>query len=164
LTLTRALRAAGRVDDARVQSDELSRWAETHSTMASVTLFAALASAEQAAAEHRRDEATRAFTTALGDAERWAVPADLSAVAVSFGNTLIADGDFEHASTVIGRVARWADRDFDCALLQASLYHALGQRATWQTALARARALAGERSIPAALLDPPVTNPVTSTL
>jgi len=164
LTLTRALRASGRVDDARIQAGELSRWAETHASMASVTLFAALASAEQAAAEHRRDDATRAFTAALGDAERWAVPADLTAVAVSYGNTLIAEGDFERASTVIGRVARWADRDFDCALLQASLYHALGQRATWQTALARARALAGERSIPAALLDPPSANPVSSTM
>jgi Flp pilus assembly protein TadD len=132
--------------------------------MTSVALFAALASAEQAAAEHHRDEATRAFAAALADAERWAVPADLAAVAVSYGNTLIAEGDFEHASTVIGRVARWADRDFDCALLQASLYHALGQRATWQTALARARALAGERSIPAMLLAPPAMNPVSSTM
>ena len=56
---------------------------------------------------------------------------------------------------MIGRVARWADRDFDCALLQAGLYHALGQRATWQTALARARSLAGERTIPASLQNPP---------
>jgi tetratricopeptide (TPR) repeat protein len=164
LTLTRALRAAGRIEDARVEADELSRWAGTHASMTSVALFAALASAEQAAAEHRRDEATREFTAALGDAERWAVPADLAAVAVSYGNTLIAEGDFEHASTVIGRVARWADRDFDCALLQASLYHALGQRATWQTALARARALAGERSIPAMLLAPPAMNPISSTM
>ncbi len=148
LTLTRALRAAGRVDDARIQAGELSRWAQTHATMASVTLFAALASAEQATAENRRDDATRAFGAALGDAERWAVPADLSAVAVSYGNTLIAEGDFEHASTVIGRVARWADRDFDCALLQASLYHALGQRATWQTALARGARAGGRAEHP----------------
>jgi DNA-binding winged helix-turn-helix (wHTH) protein/tetratricopeptide (TPR) repeat protein len=164
LTLTRALRATGRIDDARVQADELSRWAATHASMASVTLFAALASAEQATAEHRRDEATHAFTTALGDAERWAVPADLAAVAVSYGSSLIAAGDFERASTVIGRVARWADRDFDCALLQANLYHALGQRATWQTALARARALAGERMIPAALQNPPAASPLGASM
>ncbi len=155
LTLTRALRAAGRADDAREQVADFARWAGTHPTMPSVTLFAALATAEQAAAEHRRDDAYRSYNTALGDAERWAVPADLAAVAVSYGNSLIADADFERASTVIGRVARWADRDFDCALLQANLYHALGQRTTWQTALARARALAGERLIPAALQSPP---------
>jgi Flp pilus assembly protein TadD len=128
--------------------------------MPSVTLFAALAAAEQARAEGRRQDQYRSYSLALTDAERWAVPADLATVAVSYGESLIADADFERASAVIGRVARWADRDFDCALLQAGLYHALGQRTTWQTALARARSLAGERAIPAALQDPPATAPV----
>lgn len=155
LTWSRALRAAGRTADARSQVTELSRWASTHATMPSVTLFAALADAEQAAAEDHREEALKSYNTALGDAERWAVPADLAAVAVSYGNSLIASADFERASAVIGRVARWADRDFDCALLQARLYHALGQRSTWQSALERARALAGERAIPPALQMPP---------
>jgi len=155
LTLTRALRAAGKTADADGQVAEFSRWADTHGSMPSVTLFASLATAEQAQAERRRDDAAHGFATALGDAERWAVPADLAAVAVSYGGSLIAEADFEHASAVIGRVARWADRDFDCALLQARLYHALGQRPTWQAALARARALAGERVIPPALQAPP---------
>ena len=155
LTLIRALRAAGRNAEAQDQVAELSRWADTHGAMPSVTLFASLATAEQAQAERRRDDAAQGFATALGDAERWAVPADLAAVAVSYGGSLIAEADFEHASAVIGRVARWADRDFDCALLQARLYHALGQRPTWQAALARARALAGERVIPPALQAPP---------
>jgi tetratricopeptide (TPR) repeat protein len=157
LTLTRALRAAGKTAEADGQVAEFSRWADTHGSMPSVTLFASLATAEQAQAERRRDDAARGFATALGDAERWAVPADLAAVAVSYGSSLIAEADFEHASAVIGRVARWADRDFDCALLQARLYHALGQRPTWQAALARARALAGERVIPMVLQAPPLT-------
>jgi DNA-binding winged helix-turn-helix (wHTH) protein/tetratricopeptide (TPR) repeat protein len=155
LTWSRALRAAGRDSEARDQVAEFSRWAATHSAMPSVTFIGALAVAEQAQAEHRRDDATRSYSTALTDAERWAVPADLAAVAVSYGSSLIADSDFERASAVIGRVARWADRDFDCALLQARLYHALGQRSTWQTALERARSLAGERAIPEALQAPP---------
>ncbi len=137
------------------QVAELSRWASTHATMPSVALFAALADAEQAAAEDHREDALKSYNDALGDAERWAVPSDLATVAVSYGNNLIAGADFERASAVIGRVARWADRDFDCALLQARLYHALGQRATWQSALERARALAGERAIPATLQTPP---------
>jgi DNA-binding winged helix-turn-helix (wHTH) protein/tetratricopeptide (TPR) repeat protein len=158
LTWSRALRAAGRTADAHTQVTALSQWAATHASMPSVTLFAALADAEQAAAEDRRDESLKSYTAALGDAEQWAVPADLATVAVSYGNSLIASGDFERASAVIGRVARWADRDFDCALLQARLYHALGQRSTWQTALVRARALAGERAIPTALQTPPETH------
>jgi DNA-binding winged helix-turn-helix (wHTH) protein/tetratricopeptide (TPR) repeat protein len=159
LTWTRALRATGRAADARDQVAEFSRWAATHDAMPSVTLFAALAAAEQARAEGRRQDEYRSYSLALTDAERWAVPADLATVAVSYGGSLIADADFEKASAVIGRVARWSDRDFDCALLQAGLYHALGQRTTWQTALARARSLAGERAIPADLQDPPVATP-----
>ena len=155
LTWSRALRAAGRTAEARNQVTELSRWASTHPTMPSVSLFAALAEAEQAIAEDRHDDALKSYNTALGDAERWAVPADLATVAISYGDNLIASADFERASAVIGRVARFADHDFDCALLQARLYHALGQRSTWQTALERARALAGERAIPAALQTPP---------
>ncbi len=155
LTWSRALHAADRDSEARDQVNAFSQWAATHHEMPSVTFLAALAAAEQAQSEHRREDAYKNYNTALSDAERWAVPADLAAVAVSYGSSLIADADFERASAVIGRVARWADRDFDCALLQARLYHALGQRSTWQTALERARSLAGERTIPQALLAPP---------
>jgi len=158
LTWSRALRAAGRTADARTQVTALSQWASTHPTMPSVTLFAALADAEQALAEDHREESLKSYTAALGDAERWAVPSDLATVAVSYGNSLIASGDFERASAVIGRVARWAEHDFDCALLQARLYHALGQRSTWQSALERARARAWERAIPTALQTPPETH------
>ena len=155
LTLTRALRAAGRDAEAKEQVAEFSRWAATRAEMPSVTLHAAIATAEQAEAERRPQDAYQSYNEALADAERWAVPADLAAVALSYAGSLIADSELERASAVTGRVARWAERDFDCALLQARLYHALGQEATWQTALGRARALAGERSIPGALLSPP---------
>ena len=50
---------------------------------------------------------------------------------------------------MIGRVAPWAEHDYDSALLQVRLYHALGQRGPWAKALAQARALAGERDLPA---------------
>jgi tetratricopeptide (TPR) repeat protein len=155
LTWSRALRAAGRPAEARDQVAAFSRWAAMQGAMPAVTSFAALAAAEEAEAEKHFDDAYRSYDTALDDAERWAVPADLAAVAISYGTSLITRSDFERASAVIGRVARWADRDFDCALLQARLYHALGQRATWQSALDRARALAGERAIPASLQAPP---------
>jgi len=174
-----ALRIAGRVDDAvsvsalvtsqrtrvlgAAQPDTLTsrmglvqaRAAAGDIGSASALLIAALADAEQALAEDRREDALKSYNAALGDAERWAVPADVATVAISYGDNLIASADFERASAVIGRVARFADHDFDCALLQARLYHALGQRSTWQTALERARALAGERAIPAALQTPP---------
>jgi hypothetical protein len=69
--------------------------------------------------------------------------------AVAWADALLADGEHDQASAVVGRVARWAGQDFDCALLQARLYHALGRRDAWQAARARARSLAGERPLPA---------------
>jgi hypothetical protein len=56
---------------------------------------------------------------------------------------------------VIGRVAPWAPQDYDAALLQVRLYHALGQPGPWSKAIAEARSLAGERAIPADVRDAP---------
>jgi hypothetical protein len=54
-------------------------------------------------------------------------------------------------------VTRWADRDFACAVLEARLYAAMGRNEARQTAVARARALAGERRIPDDALATPVS-------
>jgi uncharacterized protein HemY len=83
------------------------------------------------------------------------VPADTADVVVSYSNGLIAEGELDRASAVVGQVARWAERDFRCALLQVRYYRALGEADAWQAALARARGLAGERVIPAALARQP---------
>jgi predicted Zn-dependent protease len=115
--------------------------------MPGVTLFAALAAAEQARSEHRKDDADLAFASALADAERWGVPRDIVVVAASYGDSLLADDQPDRASVVIGRVARWAEQDFDCAVLQARLYAALGQDEVAHAAEARARLLAGERPL-----------------
>jgi hypothetical protein len=72
-------------------------------------------------------------------------------VAQAYGGALLEAGDTARASALIGRVAPWAARDFDAALLQVRLHHALGQREPWQAALGQALALAGERQVPAEL-------------
>jgi DNA-binding winged helix-turn-helix (wHTH) protein/tetratricopeptide (TPR) repeat protein/TolB-like protein len=149
LTLCRALRAAGRERDAAEQLDRFTTWARTQSSMPSVTLFASLSEAEQAWATHHRDDAYRGFAAALADAERWAVPHDLASVVVSYGTSLISDNEVDRASVVVGRVARWAEQDYDSALLQVRLYRALRQTDAWRAALARVRTLAGERPVPA---------------
>jgi DNA-binding winged helix-turn-helix (wHTH) protein/tetratricopeptide (TPR) repeat protein len=147
LLLVRALRAAGQTDAAREQSTQFTAWSKTQGDMPGVTLFAALAAAEQAHSEHRHAEADGAFATALADAERWGVPRDIVAVAASYGDSLLADDQTDRASVVVGRVARWAEQDFDCAMLQARLYTALGQSDAARAAEARARLLAGERPL-----------------
>ncbi len=72
-------------------------------------------------------------------------------VAQAYAGWLIRNGDLAGASAVAGGVAGWARRDYDAALLQLQLQHALGTQAPWQAALERARLLAGERRIPAEL-------------
>jgi len=99
--------------------------------------------------------AKAAYERALAMAEARGQPYDVGAVTASFGPWLIAHGDLREAGDVIGRVAPWAEQDYDAALLQVRLFHALGQPGAWKKAIAEARALAGERTIPADVRDPP---------
>jgi hypothetical protein len=88
-------------------------------------------------------------------AEARGVPADVGAVTSSYGPWLLAHGRLQDAGDVIGRIAPWARHDYECALLQVRLFHALGQPGPWAKALDQARALAGERELPADLQQPP---------
>ncbi|WP_440225228.1 winged helix-turn-helix domain-containing protein [Dokdonella sp. MW10] len=112
----------------------------------------AIANAEWAARHGDAVVADTWFREAMARADRRGVPADLVAVALAWTPHLLARRDEAQAAVVVGRVAAWAARDYDCALLQVRLLHALGRREAWQAALAQARALAGEREIPAELV------------
>jgi DNA-binding winged helix-turn-helix (wHTH) protein/tetratricopeptide (TPR) repeat protein len=114
----------------------------------------ALAIAEWAAS---RDDASAksAYERALSMAEARGQPYDVGSVTASFGPWLIAHGELREAGDVIGRVAPWAAQDYDSALLQVRLFHALGQPGPWSKAIAEARSLAGERTIPGDVRDPP---------
>jgi DNA-binding winged helix-turn-helix (wHTH) protein/tetratricopeptide (TPR) repeat protein len=118
-------------------------------------LYLELMEARYAAVDGRPGSARAAFQTAIGKAESTQVPADLLWASSAFAGWLIARGEFAEASVAAGRVAGWADRDFDAAVLQLRLQHALGREPAWRTALDRARSLAGERAIPAELLVSP---------
>lgn len=98
--------------------------------------------------------ARRWFRFAVAGADRRGMPAEIVAVAQSYAPVLLAAGERAQAAAAIGRVAPWAARDFDCALLQLRLFHALDQREPWFSALRQVQALAGERAIPAVLLEP----------
>ncbi|WP_300618670.1 winged helix-turn-helix domain-containing protein [Dokdonella sp.] len=152
--LIHALRASGQHASARDEVERFGRWVLTAPDLARARLLSTLASAEQAWIEQRRDDAGRLYTDALGQAERRAVPEDTADVVTSWGNALISDKDLDRASAVVGRAARWSTQDFGCALLQARLYRALGETDAWHAALDRARALAGERPLPATVSAP----------
>jgi DNA-binding winged helix-turn-helix (wHTH) protein/tetratricopeptide (TPR) repeat protein len=110
--------------------------------------FRRLAEAERASALGRHDDADRAYRQALDLADADGTPRTMAMVIQSWATALIARGRLGDAAALVGRVGAWAADDFDCALLQLRLAHALGEPAAWRTALAAARELAGERTIP----------------
>ena len=104
-----------------------------------------------------------AFVRARQLAERNAVPLEIAAVARDHADALIGAGDFSRVAVEIGRVTRWAETDFNCAVLEARLYSALGPDSARQLALARARSLAGERVLPADTLSTGIPAQATPT-
>jgi hypothetical protein len=111
-----------------------------------------LAEAERARWLGRWDEADAAYRQALGLADGVGVPLASAIVIESYVPALIEHDRLADAAALAGRIGAWAADDFDCALLQLRLAHALGERTAWETALANVRRLAGERSIPPQLL------------
>ncbi len=117
--------------------------------------------ARLADAEHARKTGSgdwrRAFAEAGELAARDGLPYEIATVARSYAEALLAEGDLEAAAVEVGRVSRWSDQEFGCAVLEARLYAATGRNDARQTAVARARALAGERVLPDDALSAPVS-------
>jgi DNA-binding winged helix-turn-helix (wHTH) protein/tetratricopeptide (TPR) repeat protein len=158
------IRAALNASDSTRAADSVSAfeiWAAQADDLRA-PLFASLARAEYARHFGDGDAWRGAFDTARELAARNAVPAEIAAVAKSYADALFGDGDLVAAAVEVGRVSRWSEQDFVCAVLEARLYAALGRNEARQTALARARALAGERSIPADALAVPVSTGAAS--
>ena len=118
---------------------------------AAATVPGLLARATALRASGREAAADAGYQAALSRAEQRGIPAEIATTIAAWVPWLIERGRLAEAGALVGRVAPWADRDYDCALLQLRLYHALGQRELWNSALATARGLAGERRIPAEL-------------
>jgi DNA-binding winged helix-turn-helix (wHTH) protein/tetratricopeptide (TPR) repeat protein len=154
LTVVHALRDLGRKAEAAAEVERFSAWATSAGT-STAALYAKMIEAEQARFEDRHEEAERLYDDALRKATSEGVPVDIATVAGSYADALLAKGDLSRASAVIGQIGRFAENDFDCALLVTRLYHALGQGDVWRAALKQTRTLAGERSIPTNIATPP---------
>jgi DNA-binding winged helix-turn-helix (wHTH) protein/tetratricopeptide (TPR) repeat protein len=154
LTRQRALLALGETDAAGALLDRTRDVPADPSSLPG-SVADAIAMAEWSLAQSDPARAARWFRYAAASADRRGVPAEIVGVAVAYAPVLLAGGRAEEAATLIGRVASWSGRDFDCALLQLRLFHALDQREPWFNALRQAQALAGEREIPQSLLTLP---------
>jgi len=145
--LARALRGSGRLDEAGRQTAELRAWVDARPSEWR-QLHAELAEAEQAWAEGRRDAALAKFADANVRADRLGVPEDRVEVAAAAVPALIAAGQLDRASAVVGTIAAWAPSEFRAAWAEAELQQALGRTDDWQRAFERASALARERPVP----------------
>lgn len=110
-------------------------------------------------ARNEKADAEREFAAALALAERGGTPADIAEAVIAQADWLLAQERYQEAGALIGRVAPWATRDFELAMLQLRLFRAEGQAGPWRAALAQARRLAGERTIPAELTLEPSPRP-----
>lgn len=154
LSWLRALRALDRGEQAQAGFARAAQWASTVDGQGDRLVYARLIEAEQEWSEGQRPQARAHYAEALSLAEKQGAPALIARVAVAYGRALIGESRLGEAASVVGRVAAWADRDYDCALLQAEFYRAAGDHPSWQRALARARTLAGERVLPQRLTAP----------
>ncbi|MBO9663903.1 hypothetical protein, partial [Dokdonella sp.] len=157
LVRIRALRILGRPKDADDALAAMRTWAQRDGTP-TARLHVSLALAERSADDDAATAATRvAFEQALDQAEGERIPADLMQVSRSYVGWLTRQRDFPRASVVVEGITAWRDRDYDAALLHLRIFHALRNPAAWPPALEKARALAGERVVPAELTRAPET-------
>ncbi|HSS05947.1 MAG TPA: transcriptional regulator [Rhodanobacteraceae bacterium] len=98
------------------------------------------------------------YATALADADALRIPLDIREAVDAYSTWLVRKGDLAGASAAAERVAGWSARDFDSAVIDLRVQRALGDENLWRSALARALAIAGERTIPAGL-DSAVASP-----
>jgi len=109
----------------------------------------ALASVQRARGDAATAENT--YRAAIALAEREGVPEEIAIAIEAYAPWLLERGRTAEAGALTGRVAPWAEHDFDMAVLQLRLLRTIGQRAQWRLAFERAKQLAGERPIPADL-------------
>ena len=145
----RALLDAGDSAAAKTTLRALSAFADDD-TGAPARFYARLAAADCAAADGAAT-AGAAYAQALSDADALRIPLDIREAANAYATWLIGQQDLAGASAAAERVAGWAERDYESALVQLRVQRALGDAALWRSALTRALALAGERAIPAEL-------------
>lgn len=114
-------------------------------------LPARLAAASLQRARGDRIASEAGYRSAIAMAEQAGVPEEVAIAVQAYAPWLLEQGRVAEAGAMIGRIAPWAEHDFDVAVLQVRLMRAMGQRGQWRSAFEHAKRLAGERSIPAEL-------------
>ena len=112
--------------------------------------------------EQGRDDAAEAsYRQALADAERSNSLSRILAATEALVKFLLPRDRLEEAGALVdalyARDPEILDRDFDTAVLMLRIRHARGDTAAWSAMLARTGELAGDRELPAELVQAPAT-------
>lgn len=114
-----------------------------------------IARAEWVATGAHAANAGALFAEAASLAERQGVPDMIVVANGAWLRWLLTEGRTADAIARSGRLGPFAAQDYESAVLQVAAFHAGGETDAWTRALQQARALAGDRGIPAALLEAP---------
>ncbi|HEY0231727.1 MAG TPA: winged helix-turn-helix domain-containing protein [Dokdonella sp.] len=98
-----------------------------------------------ALAAHGDATADAHFSAAISAADRSGSADSLVSVGIGYAAYLIQQHALDQATTVVGRLSPYADRDYRAARATAALYHALGNADLAASAEAKVQRLAGER-------------------
>jgi DNA-binding winged helix-turn-helix (wHTH) protein/tetratricopeptide (TPR) repeat protein len=148
LTSIVALQKSGRVADAGREVKRLREWAESTGGGDRRLFYVVFAEAGQAHAEGRVDEAFRRYADAMARAQSQGIPEDIVVVGEAYARALVEAGEIDQASALAGQLAPWSEKDVRAAWTQALVYRALHKDDAAREALTRARAIAGERTLP----------------
>jgi hypothetical protein len=88
------------------------------------------------------------YRAAIGRADDNAVPAEIARAVIVATTWFLDAARVDDARHAFEHAERWADRSFDLSVLQARTAIARNRGSIVQSALARAKALAGERALP----------------
>jgi DNA-binding winged helix-turn-helix (wHTH) protein/tetratricopeptide (TPR) repeat protein len=150
--VVRGLQCSHQIAAAAEQIARLRTWSESTGDDG-VRVELLIAEADQASAEGAHEDALGRYAEAMTLATRRAIPDEMVAVGLPYVRSLLRAGRVNEAVSVNGRIAAWADRDARAATAEALVYRALNKSAAADSALGRARRLAGERALPELVAD-----------
>lgn len=137
---------AGKLDELRRTSATLQTWAERRTKQDDwIDIFVMRGNAAQAWSEGRREQALEQLRLAMAKADKLGVPDLVVSVGQAYALALLSAGDVDQAVAVSGRLSTWSNVDWRAAWVEACMYRALGQSASWEKYRSKAQVLAGDR-------------------
>jgi DNA-binding winged helix-turn-helix (wHTH) protein/tetratricopeptide (TPR) repeat protein len=145
-----ALQRAGRAEQARHDIAAMVEWEACLPIKNDWThVYVLRAQAAQAWIEGDREKALGQFKQAMALADEIGVPEVIVSAGKAYALALLQAGHVDQAVAISGRLSAWSQLDWRAALVEACVYQALGQNASWEKSRAMAQQLAGDRPVPA---------------